>query len=78
MKSEFGCHFVVCVTSGKGFKKGVVYPVLGYNNGIHILRENSDGDPYDFIACTGGAGVGESNNFDCSGKPSFNSLTTTS
>ena len=36
---EFGCEFVICVTSGKGFQKDKVYPVLGTNNGIHILRE---------------------------------------
>ena len=74
MKLEFGCDFAICVTSGKGFEKGKIYPILGDNNGIHILREDSYGDPYDFLACTGGIGEGIFNNFDDSGAPSFNSL----
>lgn len=71
---EFGCEFVICVTSGKGFQKDKVYPVLGTNNGIHILREGENGNPYDFIAVTGGMGEGDFNNWDDSGAPSFNGV----
>ena len=77
----FNYHFVKCVTSGDGFKKGFIYPILGTNNGVHIMREeiekrdndpfNYNSDPHDFIACTGGVGKGLFNNFDGSGKPSF-------
>ena len=75
------CGFAKCVTSGDGFEEGFTYPILGTNNGIHIMREKWAGrindpggdssDPYDFIACTGGVGDGLFNNFDGSGKPSF-------
>lgn len=78
---KFGCGFVKCVTAGDGFVEGVIYPVLGNNNGIHILREKWHGrtsdpggdssDPYDFVACTGGIGKGIFNNWDDSGSPSF-------
>ena len=81
IKLKFGCNFVKCVTSGDGFEKGVIYPVLGNNDGINIVREKWAGrtndpggdssDPYIFLACTGGAGEGIFNNFDDSGKPSF-------
>lgn len=75
MRIKFGCGFAKCVTSGLGFEKGTVYPILGTNNGIHIFRENDNGhdssDPYDFLACTGGFGDGLFNNWDDSGKPSF-------
>lgn len=81
MKIEFGCGFVVCVTSGNGFKKGVVYPVLGNNNGVHIMREEYAGrtndpggdssEPYDFLALSGCVGNGEFGNPDDSGAPSF-------
>ena len=74
MKIEYGCGFVVCVTSGEGFKKGVVYPAIGHNNGLHILREDSNGDLYDLSVCTGGVGIGEFNTWDDSGEPSFNAL----
>ena len=70
-----GCTFVRCVTSGEGFEKGVIYPVLGTNNGIHIFREENTGhgatEPFDFVAQTGGIGEGTFNNWDSSGRPSF-------
>ena len=70
----FGCEFAICVTSGEGFEKGKIYPILGTNNGIHILRRGDDGDPYDFIAASGGIGEGLFNNWDDSGAPSFNEI----
>lgn len=82
MAVKFDCGFAVCVTSGCGYKEGVVYPILGNNNGIHIMREEYAGrigdpggdssDPVDFVACCGGVGKGELNNWDDSGSPSFN------
>lgn len=71
MTVEFGCKFAICVTSGKGYEEGVVYPILGDNNGIHILREDKWGDPYDLLTVTGGIGEGTFNNGDDSGRPSF-------
>lgn len=78
---KFGCSFAICVTSGDGFEEGVIYPILGDNNGIHIMREKYHGrvndpggdssDPYDFVACCGGIGKGLLNNWNDSGKPSF-------
>lgn len=78
---KFECDFAKCVTSGAGFVEGVIYPVLGDNNGIHIMRKewrnatNDPGgdsaDPHDFVAFTGGIGKGIFNNPDNSGKPSF-------
>ena len=62
---------VKCVTSGDGFIEGKIYAVVGVNNGIHVLRESEYGDCYEFIACSGGIGMGDLNNFDDSGKPSF-------
>ena len=70
-RMKFGCTFVRCVTSGEGFEKGVTYPVLGWNDGINIMRQDANGDPFNFVACTGGIGEGEFNNFNGSGKPSF-------
>ena len=62
---------VKCVTSGDGFIQGKIYAVVGENNGIHVLREDKYGDCYEFIACSGGVGIGDLNNYDNSGKPSF-------
>lgn len=79
-KVSFGCRFVLCVTSGEGFEKGKIYPLLGTKHGIHILREChydncTETDPFDFVACPGGIGDGIFNNWDDSGAPSFEELT---
>lgn len=75
---KYGCRFVVCVTSGEGFEEGVIYPVLGENNGIHILRvsdpTSDSSEPHDFVACSGGIGKGFYNSWDCTGKPSFDDI----
>lgn len=81
MEIKFGCTFAKCVTSGEGFEEGLIYPILGDNNGIHIMREEHLGrkndpggdssEPYDLICCTGGIGEGDFNNCNDSGKPSF-------
>ena len=62
---------VICVTSGDGYEEGKIYPLMGSNNGVHILRENQYGDVVDIAFCTGGCGKGLFNNFDDSGCPSF-------
>lgn len=62
---------VICVTSGDGFEEGCMYVAVGYNNGVHIIRENKEGDPISKVYCNGGIGYGEINNWDESGKPSF-------
>lgn len=62
---------VMCVTSGGGYVAGHEYAAIGWNNGVHILREDADGDVYDFLAVTGGIGDGLFNNSDNSAAPSF-------
>ena len=66
-------HFdiVKCVTGGDGFEEGGLYCVVGWNNGVHVLRENEEGDCYEFLACHGGYGKGIINDFEGSGAPSF-------
>lgn len=39
----------MCRESGQGFKKGRKYPVVGWNNGVHIFRENACGDPVEMV-----------------------------
>lgn len=74
MKMTFGCDFAKCVTGGDGFEKGVIYPILSYNNGVHVLRMGNASkgeEPVDFIFGCGGNGEGLINPYDGSGKPSF-------
>lgn len=65
---------VLCVTEGNGYKYGNIYPLVGTNNGVHIIREDENGNPYDGLFVTGGIGEGEFNNPDDSGVPSFVSV----
>ena len=46
---RFGCEFVVCTKSGRGFEFGVWYPCIGWNNGIHICKSDECGDVYDLL-----------------------------
>ena len=62
---------VLCVETGEGFIRGKTYPMLGWNNGVHVLRETENGDIYEKVCCCGGIGKGEINNYDNTGKPSF-------
>ena len=62
---------VRCVTDGDGYEKGGIYPQVGDNNGVHILRETATGDVYDGVFQTGGIGKGLFNPWDNSGYPSF-------
>jgi hypothetical protein len=40
----------VCIKSNSDiFKPGFIYPICGWNNGIHIIGETSNGDPYDLV-----------------------------
>lgn len=71
---EIKTDFVYCVTSGKGFVEGCVYAQVGWNNGVHILRETEQGDVVDELFCTGGIGKGLFNAWDDSGSPSFNPI----
>ena len=63
---------VVCVTSGDGYIEGCVYPMMGWNNGMHILRQTEGGDVKEGVFCTGGVGRGLFNSWGDSGCPSFN------
>ncbi len=65
--------FAICVTSGDGFKKGWIYPIVGWNNGAQIVRRKQDNEDY-FEGCyqTGGIGKGLFNNYNNTGAPSFN------
>lgn len=65
---------VICVTGGKGFEEGFVYPLIGWNNGVHIIRESKQGDAIDECFMTGGIGKGMFNSWDEDGIPSFNPL----
>lgn len=71
-KSGIGFDMVMCVVSGDGFKKGTLYPQVGTNNGIQIQRINDEGDCVTYLYQTGGIGEGLFNNWDGTGKPSFN------
>ena len=64
-------RMVICRESGDGFMEGKIYPQMGYNNGIHVVRETDGGDIHEIVCCSGGIGKGDLNNFDNSGKPSF-------
>lgn len=71
---ELGFDLALCVTSGEGFAAGKVYPVIGWNNGIGIIRADGRGDVFVFRAQNGGIGKGEWNNFNNSGSPSFREI----
>lgn len=74
MEIKLGFGMALCVTSGEGFEKGVIYPIVGWNNGINIVRTDENGDVFIFLACNGGVGKGDLNNFDDSGSPSFREI----
>lgn len=65
---------VVCVTGGDGYEEGKIYPLMGWNNGVHILRVNEYGDVEDREFQTGGVGKGLFNDFDSKGFPSFDEI----
>lgn len=67
---------VLCVTGGDGYEEGKVYPMMGWNNGVHILRVDEFGDVIDREFCTGGYGKGLFNCFIGWGYPSFDELPT--
>jgi len=50
MKAEFNVYEYI--GGGKGFEIGKLYPVLGWNNGEHIMSESKEGDTIDTIAYT--------------------------
>lgn len=56
---------VKCIVAGRGFEKGKLYPVTGWNNGIHITRCNKEGDAETLLFQTGGIGEGLFNPFEC-------------
>lgn len=71
-RQEFA--LVLCVTGGDGYEEGKVYPMMGWNNGVHIIRVNEFGDVIDREFCTGGYGKGLFNSFTNEGYPSFDEL----
>jgi hypothetical protein len=70
------CDFniVKCVTSGNGFKEGSFYASIGWNNGIGVQRNNEQGDCTTMLCISGGVGIGDINNPDNSGRPSFEDI----
>jgi hypothetical protein len=40
---------VYCVESGNGFIEGHIYASMGFNNGVHVLREDDLGNVSDQI-----------------------------
>ena len=48
MKSVFSIY--ECVQAGGNFELGKLYPVLGWNNGKHVMVESENGDVIDVIA----------------------------
>jgi hypothetical protein len=50
MKTEFSVYEYI--GGGKGFEVGKLYPVLGWNNGEHIISESKTGDIVDTEAYT--------------------------
>lgn len=63
---------VECVTPGKGYEEGKLYPMGGWNNGVHIMRITEEGDPITECFMCGGIGKGIINSWDEDGVPSFN------
>ena len=43
---------VRCIESGLGFVRGDTYPLLGWNNGHYIFREDSEGNPFELLVHT--------------------------
>jgi len=74
-KTKMAFSLAICVKSGDGYEKGMIYPIVGLNNGVHILRrDNGDtnrADPHDGLFMTGGIGEGMITPWDDSGAPSF-------
>lgn len=70
-RTNMAFDLAICVKSGDGYEKGMIYPVVGFNNGVHVLRHDNADDPYDGLFMTGGIGEGLINPWDNSGTPSF-------
>ena len=62
---------VRCVTGDEHFNEGDYYASVGWNNGIGVQYESKNGNCETVLMCSGGIGRGCINNFDGSGKPSF-------
>ena len=45
---------VLCIEGGRGFVKGKIYPVVGWNNGFHVFMKNESGDPVELLCHTYG------------------------
>lgn len=72
MNKEIKLDFslALCMESGDGYEEGCIYPILGNNNEIHIVRDDNGG-PYDKVFVSGGIGIGDiSSAYDCV-NPSF-------
>lgn len=39
----------ICLRDYKVFNKGELYPVVGYNNGSHVIGVDKNGEPFDLI-----------------------------
>ena len=62
---------VLCVKSGKGFKEGNIYPMLGWNNGHHVFREDENGNPEEIILHDFGSELGSPETYGRTNKPLF-------
>lgn len=67
----FEFDVVRCVKSGDGYHTGHYYAVVGWNNGMHVLREDEFGNIHEVICFNGGIGIGHINAADNSGAPCF-------
>ena len=47
MRFKFG--LALCLLSGDGFREGDVHAIVGWNNGLHVLRETEDGELYKLL-----------------------------
>lgn len=59
---------MLCTVSGDGFIKGHTYAMMGWNNGLHVLRETVSGDIYDKLCFNYGDEIGAA---DETGVPRF-------
>lgn len=44
----------LCLVSSGGFVAGCIYPIVGWNNGLHVITEDKNGEPLDYLLHNGG------------------------
>ena len=48
-KSKDAVQVVRCIQTALPFEYGKVYPICGWNNGVHIIGVSEQGDPVDLV-----------------------------